>query len=221
MPHKILVVDDDNAAVLGLVELLRGAGYQPVGARTLEAGKKALIDEAPDLLIADVRLAAFNGLQLIVTNPRPIPVIVITGFPDPSLEAEALRLGAEFLLKPVSPRDLLRLIAQKLATTTREPGPRPTRRWARRPVTSDIAAHIDNSGPARIVDVSYGGLCLEIRGASATSLPASFGITFPGAALSVEVAVVWQKPTDDAGWVCGAMVRDDQSEWRQLVDTVS
>ena len=93
MPHKILVVDDDNATVLGLVELFRGAGYQSVGASTLAAGRKALVDEAPDLLIADVRLAEFNGLQLIITSPRPIPVIVVTGFPDPAIEAEARRLG--------------------------------------------------------------------------------------------------------------------------------
>jgi DNA-binding response OmpR family regulator len=221
MPHKILVVDDDNATVLGLVELFRGAGYQSVGVSTLAAGRKALVDEAPDLLIADVRLAEFNGLQLIITSPRPIPVIVVTGFPDPAIEAEARRLGAAFLLKPVDPAELLRLVARKLAATTREIASRPTRRWARRPVTRDMAAHIDNSGPARILDVSYGGLRLEIRGASAASLPASFGVTFPGASLTVEVAVVWQKPTDDAGWVCGAMVRDDQSEWRQLVDAVS
>lgn len=219
MPQKVLVVDDDNATLLGLLELLRGAGYQAVGARTLATAKKALIEESPDLLIADVRLDAFNGLQLVATNPRPIPVIVITGYPDPTLEAEARRLGAEFVLKPVLSSNLLHMVAQKLAKVP-DTATNSSRRWARRAVSKPIVAQVDD-GPARIVDVSYGGLCLEIRRTSARSLPGSLGVTFPSAALSIDVAVVWQKLKDDASWVCGGMVRDDQPEWRQLVDALS
>jgi CheY-like chemotaxis protein len=36
MPHTILVVDDDAAALSGLVELLNGAGYRTVGAGSFQ-----------------------------------------------------------------------------------------------------------------------------------------------------------------------------------------
>lgn len=219
MTQKILVVDDDEAVLSGLLELLRRAGYRAVGARTLPAAKRALVDEAPDLLITDVRLGPHNGLQLVATNPRPIPTIVITGYPDPTLEAEAHRLGAEFLIKPWVPADFLRLIAEKLSAIT-PARPVLARRWPRRRVTKPVVARVGSSR-ARIVDVSYGGLCMEIDRTSAGSPPDSFDVTFPEAALSVEVAVVWQKPVDKARWVCGAAIRNDRPEWRQLVDAVA
>ena len=54
------------------------------------------------------------GLQLILNSPHAIPTIVITGFADPVLEAEARRGGAAYLVKPVQPRHLLELVAEKL-----------------------------------------------------------------------------------------------------------
>ena len=86
MPSKVLIVDDDAATRSGVAELLREAGYDTRAVGTFEEGLKALRTDMPDLLIADVRLGAFNGLQLLVSSPRPIPAIIITGFADPVLE---------------------------------------------------------------------------------------------------------------------------------------
>jgi FixJ family two-component response regulator len=69
------------------------------------------------MLIADVRLGSFNGLQLIATSALHIPVIVISGFDDVVLQAEARAMGADYLVKPVSPAALLDRIEQKLAET--------------------------------------------------------------------------------------------------------
>ena len=114
MASKILIVEDDNANRTGLVQLLRGAGYDAIGAATFEQGRQLMIAENPDLLITDIRLEGFNGLQLIITRLQPIPVIVITGFADRILEMEVKHLGADYLVKPVSPSALLTLIAEKL-----------------------------------------------------------------------------------------------------------
>jgi CheY-like chemotaxis protein len=62
-----------------------------------------------------VRLDGYNGLHLVATNPRPIPVLVLTGFPDPGLKREANELGAEYLLKPVEPSTLLKILEERLA----------------------------------------------------------------------------------------------------------
>jgi FixJ family two-component response regulator len=57
---------------------------------------------------------------------RPIPAIVVTGYPDRSIEADARKMGAEYLLKPISPASLLALVQQKLEATrrTRSSAPR-------------------------------------------------------------------------------------------------
>jgi len=111
----ILLVEDDDATRIGLSTLLERAGYDVVASESVQEGRSILEEDPPDLLITDVRLGAFNGLQLLAMSPRPIPTIVTTGFPDPVLEAEARQLGAKFLLKPVEPADLLALVADMLA----------------------------------------------------------------------------------------------------------
>ena len=114
MRKKILLVEDDDATRLGLASFLERAGYDVVATESVQQGKSAMEQDQPDLIITDVRLGAFNGLQLIAMSPRPIPAIVTTGFPDSVLEAEARQLGAEFLLKPIEPTGLLTLVADLL-----------------------------------------------------------------------------------------------------------
>ena len=160
MPSKVLIVDDDKTTREGLAEFLEEAGYEAVAVGTFEDATRVLRTAPPDLLIADVRLGPFNGLQLVISSPQPIPAIIITGFADPVLEADARRRGADYVLKPVSPARLLDLVAQKLMAA--RPGFGTPRRWERKPVIGGLAINVDDT-PARIVDVSYGGLRFEMQ----------------------------------------------------------
>ncbi len=166
MPSKVLIVDDDKTTREGLAEFLEEAGYEAVAVGTFEDATRVLRTAPPDLLIADVRLGPFNGLQLVISSPQPIPAIIITGFADPVLEADARRRGADYVLKPVSPARLLDLVAQKLMAA--QPGFGTPRRWERKPVIGGLAINIGDT-PARIVDVSYGGLRFEMQRSQAGS----------------------------------------------------
>ena len=106
---KILLVEDDQATRGLLSTLLERTGYEVVATDSVQEGRALLENGHPDLLITDIRLGAFNGLQLIAMSSRPIPTIVTTGYPDPVLEAEARQSGAKFLLKPIDPNVLLDL----------------------------------------------------------------------------------------------------------------
>ena len=112
----LLIVDDDPDTVDGLTELLVAAGFECEAALTFEAGMQAMRTSPPDVLVADIRLAAYNGLQLVLNRPRRTMAIVMSGFPDPVLESEAVRMGASFIAKPVETRQLLELL-------NRTPGP--------------------------------------------------------------------------------------------------
>ncbi len=220
MAAKILVVEDDSSNRSGLVRLLTQAGYEAVGAATFEQGRQLLTTENPDLLITDLRLEGFNGLQLIITRVRPIPAIVITGFADRTLELEAKHLGAEFLVKPFAPSALLSLVEQKLK-------PHGTfdveRRWVRKSVTG-LLAQVDSSR-ARILDVSYGGMRLELDNGETAALPRSFDVKLPNEDVAVHVDLVWQSRTHQGSWLCGAAVsRIDPATaqvWHGLVDAVA
>jgi CheY-like chemotaxis protein len=217
MPSKVLIVDDDKTTREGLAEFLEASGYETAAVGTFEEASRMLRASPPDLLIADVRLGPFNGLQLVISSPKPIPAIIITGFADPVLEADARRRGAEYVLKPVSPSRLLDLVAHKLSTDL--PGFGIPRRWERKQVVGGMSANVEDE-PARIVDVSYGGLRFEINRQHAAALPASFSISLPSVPLSVQAKLVWKNLIGDQTWLCGAMLAHETPEWQGLVDTI-
>ncbi len=115
MGASVLIVDDDVSTCAGMAELLRHAGHDAHVATTFEDARAILSKRVPDLLIVDIRLGEFNGLQLIMLSRTHIPSIVISGFADPLLEHEARQAGADFLVKPIVPAELLALVQRKLS----------------------------------------------------------------------------------------------------------
>ncbi len=217
MPIRILVVDDDAATRVGLVDLLQRAGYDVTGSATFEHARQALRERRPDLLITDIRLGEYNGLQLLVGSPEPISTVIVTGFIDPVLEAEARAHRAAYLLKPLSAKTLLTTVEQVLAH--RQAQLIPTRRWSRKRVMPALAA--DAAGaPARIVDVSYGGLRVEMS--AEEDLPTAFTVRVRE--LDLPVNLVWRSRTGDQGWLCGlSLAHIDPpvaDRWHGLVDEI-
>ena len=219
MPKKVLIVEDDASSRAGLVQMIANEGYEALSAGTFEDGRRLLRSERPDLLIIDVRLGVFNGLQLIVGQDAARGRVV-TGFADPVLEAEA-RNAAHYLLKPVDAAALMALVHTELMPAG-DPRTQPLRRWRRKPISGGLPAQIA-SAAARVLDVSYGGLRLYLAG-SDNPLPSSFNVTLPTDELSVPVDLVWQSRTNDGGVECGValsvMSHSVLSAWHGLVDAI-
>jgi CheY-like chemotaxis protein len=215
----ILIVEDHRVTRLGLAEMLSHAGYGVVTAGTFQEARQIMRTDPPDLLIADVRLGSFNGLQLVISGPKRVPAIVITGYADAVLEAEARRGGAEYLVKPFDPERLLSIVRQKLGAT---PAPYTvSRRWRRKEVAG-LTAHVGER-PARIVDVSYGGVRFEIRPGDDGVPPETFELRLPNE-VSLQADLVWKSMLTDDVWVCGAAVwpaEDTAHQWFGLVDRIS
>ena len=110
---RILIVDDDASLLELLQRAFQNAGAEVVAHSTFEGARRALHDEVFDALLTDVRLGAFNGLQLAVISRDAHPeirVIVFSGFDDPVLRSEAERVGATYVVKPVTTEILLELV---------------------------------------------------------------------------------------------------------------
>ena len=118
--RNILIVEDDESTLSGWVELLRTAGYMVRGVSSYEEGRQELA-MMPDLLITDVRLGVYNGLQLLMrgrmVNPR-LQAIVITGYADQIVRREAVYLHAEHLEKPVDADRLLQVVSNALGSSS-------------------------------------------------------------------------------------------------------
>ena len=110
---KVLVVDDDSATRSGLFDLLTWAGYACTAVESFHEADHIARTDPPDLLITDIRLSGYNGLQLVFRFPD-LPAIVITGYADPVLERDAGQAGATYIRKPLNVNELLDVVREKL-----------------------------------------------------------------------------------------------------------
>jgi DNA-binding NtrC family response regulator len=113
---RILIVDDDVSLLEALQRALENGGLEVVAHTTFEGARHALRDEKFDAILTDVRLGAFNGIQLAVVARDSHPdmqIIVFSGFDDPVLRGEAEHIDATYLVKPVTGETLLRLLGAR------------------------------------------------------------------------------------------------------------
>jgi DNA-binding response OmpR family regulator len=107
------VIDSDFGSVHSLAQALRHEGLDVFEATSFHEGKFLWSTQTPDVLIVDIRLGQFNGLQLLMRarSDRPdIQAIITSPFADPVLEAETRRFGGMFLVKPVDPRHVIEAV---------------------------------------------------------------------------------------------------------------
>ncbi|WP_420715042.1 response regulator [Corallococcus sp. bb12-1] len=125
---RILVADDQLEMRTLIRKMLVRRGYEVVEAsdgpdlvRVLIDGLTADESRAPDLIITDVRMPGFTGLEVLARLRREqwdTPVILITAFGDAKLHSEAQRLGAAYVLdKPFELDELRNAVEAALAVT--------------------------------------------------------------------------------------------------------
>jgi DNA-binding response OmpR family regulator len=114
---QILVVSNDRGGLADMLSVLNAAGYSASGASTFEEAKRFLADRSPDLVIADERLGAFNGLHIIMRARAEHPhvsAIVTTPVRNRGLEADARDLDIECMVKPQNPAEWLAPLSRRL-----------------------------------------------------------------------------------------------------------
>lgn len=123
---KILVVDDEQD-ILNLIRLsLEPAGFRVLRARRPEEGLELALRELPDLLVLDIALPGFDGLELLKRlrrHPklRQVPAIVLSARANTVDQRRMLRIAETddthvdvYLGKPFDPRLLLQTVKNVL-----------------------------------------------------------------------------------------------------------
>lgn len=217
MTPDILVVSADATVLAARVAALRKSGFAARGSSSFPDARRLLEEGAPpEVLVTDVRLGPYNGLHLVavarVEFPRTVAIVI--GGQDHVLEVEAAGLGARYLLAPVTPRELEGAIADLMAV------PRPKRRWPRKRLGAEVAALVGGL-PGRLLDVSYGGACLEVFGA--TPPGEQVQVVIPELGLDLTGQRVWAHRPDPLQPVsCGvAFSMPDNPRWQSYVDAVA
>jgi DNA-binding NtrC family response regulator len=113
----VLIVDDETILRESLRDYLKET-YQVSTAGTGEEALQLIEKQDFDILVIDVRLPGKTGLQVLreVRKSKPyIKSVIITAYPSAESAVEAMKLGAvDYLIKPIAPDDLERLIRETL-----------------------------------------------------------------------------------------------------------
>jgi len=109
----ILIIDDDDNLLFGLLAVMRREGYQCISASNGRDGLRLAQERLPDLIISDVMMPPPNGFELrkqLSTNPKTIhiPFIFLTARSSQGDKIFGLEAGADdYITKPFDRSELV------------------------------------------------------------------------------------------------------------------
>jgi two-component system NtrC family response regulator/two-component system response regulator HydG len=109
--ERILVVDDEQNARVGLKTLLAEEGYEVAEAADGEEALAILQEFSPTVVLSDVRMPRMDGLTLLKKAKEQgsdAAFVIMTAFATVDAAVDAMRLGAEhYLVKPLDVQAVL------------------------------------------------------------------------------------------------------------------
>ncbi len=119
---KILLIEDDVSFCKLLEKFLVKKSFLVTTAFTSEEAKIKINNDEFDLIITDLRLPNYDGIELMTEFKKShpsIPVILMTGYSDVNTAVKAIKKGAaDYISKPFNPEEVLLVISNALQTTT-------------------------------------------------------------------------------------------------------
>ncbi len=120
---KVLIVDDDRHVLTALSSLLEPWGLHVTTLADPQQFWQVLEANAPDLLILDIEMPGFSGIELcqVVRNdPRwsELPVLFLSGHNDAEIVHQVFAVGADdYVHKPIVGPELIARILNRLERT--------------------------------------------------------------------------------------------------------
>lgn len=118
---KVLLVDDDREMTHLLEFAFRRAGFQPLVANSSPAALQQYDRDRPDIVVLDINLGAWNGLDLLRElrrEGRRVPIVMLTALDSEDDKVKGLELGADdYITKPFSHRELVARVRAHLRRT--------------------------------------------------------------------------------------------------------
>ncbi|MFH1147163.1 MAG: sigma-54 dependent transcriptional regulator [Pseudomonadota bacterium] len=114
----VLVIDDSQAVLKGVSEILTSNGYGVDSAADGAAGIDKISEKFYDIILTDLAMPKFDGMQVLkhITDNSPESIcIIVTGYGTIKNAVEAIKLGAfDYLTKPLKSEEILICIDRAL-----------------------------------------------------------------------------------------------------------
>ena len=123
----ILVVDDNEDLLALIAESLRKLGpYTVVTASDGSEGLERYFEVHPDCVVIDVKMPGLDGYQLMKAlrgdpDSRSTPLVILSAMAQPKDQLAGFLSGAdEYVLKPIGPLELVKVIATVIGRSEAE-----------------------------------------------------------------------------------------------------
>jgi len=106
---KILIIEDDEIAANLMREYLENCTFTVECVHTITDGLSYIQNNDYHLLLLDLNLPDFNGLDMLksIKNRVAIPVIIISAYSDIQNKIQAFKYGAsDYMIKPIDLEEL-------------------------------------------------------------------------------------------------------------------
>ncbi len=218
--RRALIVSSDSVQRDEIALAILPSGYEVIASDGF-ADAKRILEDAPDLLVTDIRLGAYNGLHLVIRgccrNPQLRAIVV--GDADPVLELEALRAHAVYVQRPLAAAKLVDAISTTMSAATAG------RRRQRKRIWPTVVYANDVKGT--LMDVSYDGARLALP-RRVNHLPRSFVLRVPSCDVTLDATWIWMSAQDGAvrqqvlyGLRFSPASPHDFADWRSFVDAAA
>ena len=114
---KILLIEDNEAIIMGLKYSLEQENFQVISAKTAKESKEKLDNKNIDIVLLDVSLPDGNGFEICkeIKEKNDIPIIILTAQDEETSIVLGLDLGADdYIVKPFRTRELISRIKSVL-----------------------------------------------------------------------------------------------------------
>lgn len=139
--QRLLVADDEPQMQIAIKAALSRAGYEVTVVPDGRAAAELAERESFDLILSDQRMPEMTGqelLQQLQAKGSQVPFIMITAHGTITQAVEAMQLGAaDFIAKPFSAEELIRLVERALNPETRMLRSKARKQRKGRPIVSN------------------------------------------------------------------------------------
>jgi DNA-binding NtrC family response regulator len=118
MAERMLVIDDEDVILESCRRIFSAEGFQVTCTTSPPEGLRLIADSFFDVILCDWKMPGFDGMDVLEELERRSPhstAVMISGYPTPARETEALKRGAmDYVAKPFTPGEIVEAVRKAI-----------------------------------------------------------------------------------------------------------
>ncbi len=118
MAGRMLIIDDEDIVLESCRRIFSAADFQVTCTTSPPEGLRLIANSFFDVILCDWKMPGFNGMDVLEELKSRSPhsaVVMISGYPTPARQIEALKRGAmDYVAKPFTPGEIVEAVRKAI-----------------------------------------------------------------------------------------------------------